>query len=80
MKIRELQERLSKFDPELEVICYNEDEIFLVENRGFVLFDIQDISTTETERFRLVDGTPYLEFKSGSTTEIFVTLDITSVF
>jgi len=80
MKIRELQERLSKFDPELEVICYNEDEIFLVENRGFVLFDIQDISTTEAERFRLVDGTPYLELKRGSTTETFVTLDITSVF
>jgi hypothetical protein len=37
MKVRELQEHLSKLDPEIDVVCYSEDERLLVEKRGFVL-------------------------------------------
>jgi hypothetical protein len=40
MKVRELQEQLSKLDPELDVVCYSEDERLLVEGRGFILFDV----------------------------------------
>jgi hypothetical protein len=40
MKVRELQEHLSKLDPEIDVVCYSEDERLLVEKRGFVLRNI----------------------------------------
>lgn len=53
MEIRELQEKLSKLDPELDVVCYSQDEGLLAERRGFILFDIFAVSTAEAERFRL---------------------------
>jgi len=80
MKVRELQERLSKLDPELDVLCYSEDEKLLVEGRGFILLDILAVSTTEAERLRLDDGTPYLKFKKGPASETIATLEITSDF
>jgi hypothetical protein len=46
MKVRELQEHLSKLDPELDVLCYSEDEKLLTEKRGFVLFDILAVNTS----------------------------------
>ena len=52
MKIRELQEQLSKLDPELDVLCYSEDERLLAEGRGFILFDVLAVSTADVERFR----------------------------
>lgn len=80
MKIRVLQEKLSKFDPELEVICYCEDEESLVDGRMFVLFDVTDTSEVKAEKTRLDDGTPYLKFHEGSAQERLVTLVITSYF
>jgi len=49
MKVRELQERLTKVDPELEVLCYSEDARLLVEDRGFILFDISAVDTAQAE-------------------------------
>ena len=80
MKVRELQEQLSKLNPELDVVCYSEDERLLVEGQGFILFDILAISTAEAERLRLDDGTPYLKFKRGPSSETISTLEITSDF
>jgi len=65
VKVRELQEQLSKLDPELDVVCYSEDEGLLAEGRGFILFDMLAISTAEAERLRLEDGTPYLKLERG---------------
>lgn len=36
MTVRELQEHLSKLDPELDLVCYSEDEELLGDNRGFI--------------------------------------------
>lgn len=82
MKVRELQEHLSKLDPELEVVCYSEDERLLVEKRGFILFDILAVSKTEAERLRLDDGdgTPYLKFNQGLASISMAILEITSDF
>lgn len=80
MKVQELQENLSKLDPELDVVCYSEDERLLVKGRGFVLFDVLAVSTTETERLRLDDGTPYLKFERGPGPANIATLEITSDF
>lgn len=78
MKIRELQEQLGKLDPELKVLCYSEDEKLLSEGRGFILFDVSAVSTTEAEMLRLDDGTPYLKFGKGPTSVTIATLEITS--
>ena len=80
MKVRELQEHLSKLDPELDVVCYSEDERLLVEKRGFILFDILAVSTAEAELLRLDDGTPYLKFDRGPTSVAMATLEVTSDF
>ncbi len=80
MKVRELREQLSKLDPELDVVCYSEDERFLVEKRGFILFDVLAVSTAEAERLRLDDGTPYLTFDSGPALAAIATLEVTSDF
>ena len=80
MKVRELQEHLSKLDPELDVLCYSEDERLLVEKRGFILFDILAVSATKAERLRLEDGTPYLKFERGPNSVAMATLEVTSNF
>ncbi len=80
MKVRELQEHLSKLDQELEVLCYSEDERFLIEKRGFILLDILAVSTANAERLRLEDGTPYLKFKQGTDSVAMATLELTSDF
>jgi hypothetical protein len=80
MKVRELQEHLSKLDPELDVLCYSEDEKLLTEKRGFILFDILAVNTSEAERLRLEDGTPYLKFERGPNSVAMATLEVTSDF
>lgn len=80
MKVRELQEQLSKLDPELDVVGYSEDERLLVEGRGFILFDVVAVSTAEVQRLRLDDGTPYLTFDRGSASAAIATLEVTSDF
>ena len=57
MKVKELQEQLHTFDPELDVVCYSEDKSLSTEGRGFILFDLLDVRTTNAERLRLGDGT-----------------------
>ncbi len=80
MKVRELQEKLGKLDPEIEVICYSEDEKFLVEGRGFILFDIFAVNIAEAERLRLDDGIPYLKFGRSPAATAIATLGVTSDF
>jgi len=80
MKVRELQEHLSKFDPELDILCYSEDEKVLTEKRGFILFDILAVNASEAERIHLEDGTPYLKFERGPNSVAMATLEITSDF
>ena len=80
MKVRELQEQLNKLDPELDVVCYSEDERLLVEGRGFIPLDVLAVSTAEAERLRLDDGTPYLKFEKGPASATIATLEITSNF
>jgi len=80
MKVRELQEQLSKLDPEVDVVCYSEDKGLLVEGRGFILFDVLAVSTVEAKRLRLDDGTPYLEFNSSPASAAIATIEVTSDF
>jgi len=80
MKVKELQEKLKKLDPELEVFCYSVDENLLIEDRGFILFNISYVDTTDADRLRLDDGTPYLKFANSSKKSTVATLEVTSNF
>ena len=80
MKVRDIQEQLSNLDPELDVVCYSEDERLLVEGRGFILFDVLAIGKVEAERLRLDNGTPYLKFGKGPASVAIATLQVTSDF
>jgi len=80
MKVRELQKQLNKLNPELEVVCYSEDEKLLVEDLGFILLDVLGVNITEAERLRLDDGTPYLKFGKGPAASAIATLEVTTVF
>jgi len=80
MKVRELREKLDKLDSELTVVCHCEDESLLVEGRLFILFDILAVSTTQAERLRLDDGTPYLKLERGPASVSIATLEVTSDF
>lgn len=80
MKVRELQEQLSKLDPGLDVVCCSEDRKLLAAGRGFILFDVLAVSATPAEQLHLDDRTPYLRFKKGSTSATIATLEITSDF
>ena len=80
MKVRELQEQLSKLDPQLEVICYCEDEKLANESRRFILLDVVAVNTTEAKRLRLDDGTPYLKFGKGPDASTIATLEVTTDF
>lgn len=80
MKIRELQERLSGLDPELEVVCYSEDEKLLAEGRGLLVLEIVDIGRADAEQLRLEDDTPYLRFGKGPGSAAVATIELTSDF
>lgn len=80
MKVKELQERLRKLDPEFELVCYSEDEHLLAERRRFVIFDVLAVEKAEAERVRLDDGTPYLKFGKGPAAETVAYLQITTDF
>jgi hypothetical protein len=80
MKVKELQERLDALDPELEIVCYSEDQDLLAEGRGFVLLNIADLNTTNAERMRLDDGTPYLKLGDGPHSSTIATLEVTTAF
>jgi hypothetical protein len=80
MKVRELQERLGRLDPELDMLCYCEDEKLISKGRGFVLLEIAAISTAEAESLRLSDGTPYLKFDKSPMSAPLAILEVTSDF
>lgn len=80
MNVRELQEALSKFDPELDVFCLSEDEQLLKQGRFFVVFDIVHLQETSGGFVRLSDGTPYIELGKEHGLKSIVTLNVTTDF
>jgi hypothetical protein len=80
MKVKELQQQLSKLDPDLEILCYSEDEALQDKDQVFRLLDIESVTTSEGERIRLDDGTPSLKFGKSPESEIIALLNVLSDF
>ena len=74
MKVKDLISQLKKFDPELDLICYQDTDL------GFEIYEINSVSENEGEKTRLPDQTPSIKFGKSSVSTKFALLDITSDF
>lgn len=80
MKVSELQKQLSKFDSELDVLCYTGDARFVTADAEFTLLEIENVTITHGERMRLDNGTPTLKLGKGPNSVKLVTLEVTTDF
>lgn len=80
MTVRELVEKLSKFDPDCPVVCYSEDEALVPKSQLFRLLDIVWVDAADAEGCRLEDGTPYLKIGKSNVSREVVLLEVTLDF
>lgn len=80
MKVHDLIEHLQKFDPNLDVLCWSEDENLLGKKRGSATLDIVSVDCTEAEKVKSKDGRPNLRFKKSATSKKLVLLTVISDF
>ena len=80
MRVRELMERLERFDPDLEVLCATEDDELLPPGHGFRLLEINELSPVEGEKRRGDDQIPTLALRRSELSEKFVLIDVTADF
>lgn len=64
MKVRDLLEQLNRLDPDLEVVCYSEDEAAFQKKQLF--FSADKISTVNAEISRNEEGLPLISFRGNS--------------
>lgn len=72
MKVKELIDKLSKFDQEADILGYTEDEGICSERNKFLLLDINDINQVEANKRRTIDEIPTLEFNKGSKKHVLI--------
>ena len=78
MKVKELIEKLNSMDPDLDVLCYTEDESLVgKENLGRAL-EVIEISRTDMEVSRNEDGVVQIKFTSSELSKPYVLFEITS--
>ena len=80
MKLKELLNQLSHLDPDLDVLCYSEDENLLAPNHGFRLLEIDGIDVVEAEKHRGEDEIGSLKFEKSDLSEVHVLINVTSDF
>ena len=80
MKVKELIQRLSQFDGELDVLCYTEEGDILPADHLFRLLEINGVSVAEGEKCRGDDQVPSLKFGQSPHGHGYVLIDITSDF
>ena len=76
MKVKDLQEKLSGLDPDLDVVVYTEDERVQVEGRRVSLFDIQAIGGGEAHIEELDGELPWPKFERGPKSSRYVFVEL----
>jgi hypothetical protein len=79
MKVRELIQKLSVFDQNLEVICWTEDEGLVAEDHLFRLFHVNSVELTHGEPTR-IDGAPSMKIGKSGSSVAYAVIDITTDF
>jgi hypothetical protein len=80
MKVKELVEALGKLDPQLEVLCYTEEQDLLAKNHMFRLLDIESVEVSEGTQVRGQDGVPSLKLGKGDLSKKFAFINVMSDF
>jgi hypothetical protein len=80
MKVKELVAQLQNFDQGVAVICYTEDDIFLVPGHEFRILEINDAQLREAEQMQGKDGIKSLKFVSSKSSKKHVIIDVTTDF
>ncbi len=80
MKVKELLEKLSKVNQDIDVICSCEDLGIPPENHILMLFNIVSVDIVEAEKGRSEDRIPLLKFGKSPTSKKHIILEITSDF
>lgn len=77
MRVRELMSNLSKLDPELEIICFAEDDPSLPDSSPSV-FEISEVSQEMVQLMRDARGRPGILFGERENAESVALLSISS--
>ncbi len=80
MKVIDLIKKLQSFDPNLEVICYTEEEELLPKNHILRLMNIEDIQVTEAQKVRGDDGLPSIKLGQSNLSEKIVFINVVGQF
>jgi hypothetical protein len=79
MKVKDLLEKLSKLDPNSDVICYSEDESLLLDGHMFRVLEIESLDSVVAEKCR-ADGVGTLKIGNSDASQHHITLNITTDF
>lgn len=80
MQVKDLLKHLESLDPELELVCYSEDEELVDTNNGFRLMEIEDISVTDARTHRDGMRNPTLTFGKGELSKKIALAHVTCNF
>ncbi len=80
MKVKDLINAISNLDPEMDVICYSEDEKLFSGQHQFRILEIEGVDITEAEKRRGKDGIPTLKLGRSEYSKKLVTLSVTTEF
>ena len=80
MKVRELQKALSKLPPDMDILCWTEDEAIVPRGHLFRLLNVESVETVKGERTRDDDLVPTLKLQDSDESEVVAILNVTSDF
>ncbi len=80
MKVKDVLEKLSQLDPELDVLCYSEEESLVAKGHEFRLMDVESIGTITGEKCRCDDNVPSMKIGESEYSQQHVTLNVIGVF
>lgn len=80
MKVKELIDALRKHDPNLEVLCFSEDEQLVLPKHLFRILDIEGVDVIDGEKQRDENGVPTLKIGKSDSAAKHVVLSVIADF
>jgi len=80
MKVKELAAKLGEVDPELEIVCYSEDEDLLLPDHLFRLLTIESVDVLEAEQVRDDERVPTVKLGRSQESQPMAFLNVTGQF
>ena len=80
MTVKQLIAALQKFDPDLDVFCFTEDDALVAPNHEFRVLEINDVKSINAEKRRGDDDVLSLELGGSKASSKHVLIDVTADF